>query len=100
MRTRKLDAGVTISSLSPSRKTWVSVGIQRSRASGSGARPTTSIASAKTFALPSSTGISGPSTAIRALSTPPPSSALSRCSTVETRCSPRPSTVARTVSTT
>ena len=46
------------------------------------------------------TGISAPSTAIVALSTPMPKSAESRCSTVETVCSPAPRTVARRVSTT
>ena len=84
MRTRNAGAGQDRpSSLSPSRNTRGSCTSSARALRAGSSRPTAPIASANTFALPSSTGISGPSTWISALSTPQPSSAESRCSTVE-----------------
>ena len=98
--TRKRRAGRSFASLSPSETTIGFFTCRNLRGERSSWMPARWMSCTNGAPEPSPIGTSGPSTSMRAVSMPQPTSAARRCSTVPMRTSPRPSDVLRTVSTT
>src|SRR5579875_2763638 len=93
-RTRRFRAGIAMIARSPSAIPNGSERRTAARGRFCGTMPARAIASQNARALPSTTGISGPSTRSSAFAMPHPISAERTCSTVETVTPSRPRTVA------